>query len=58
VTLAISVMTKPRAPEELRGLVYGLTATPKDDARNWYERPLPLAVGVGLILAALNLWFW
>jgi len=58
VTLAVSAMSRPRPVEELRGLVYGLTATPKDDARNWYERPLPLAGVVGLILLALNLWFW
>ncbi len=44
--------------EELRGLVFGLTETPKDDARNWYERPLPLACVVAVALVALNIWFW
>jgi hypothetical protein len=31
---------------------------PKDDERNWYERPLPLACVVGAVLLLLNLWFW
>ena len=58
VTIAVSLATKPRPDEELRGLVYGLTEMPKDTERNWYQRPLPLACVVGVVLVALNLWFW
>jgi SSS family solute:Na+ symporter len=58
VTIVVSLATKPRADEELRGLVYGLTETPADDARNWYQRPLPLACVAGVALLLLNLWFW
>jgi SSS family solute:Na+ symporter len=58
VTLAVSLLTKPRPDSELRGLVYGLTEMPKDDARNWWERPLPLACVVGAVLLLLNIWFW
>jgi SSS family solute:Na+ symporter len=58
VTIAVSVMTQPRSDSELRGLVYGLTELPKDDERNWYERPLPLACVVGVALLLLNIWFW
>jgi SSS family solute:Na+ symporter len=58
VTLAVSAVTRPRPDDELRGLVYGLTDMPKDEERNWYERPLPLACVVGAILLLLNLWFW
>src|SRR6266849_5270262 len=58
VTLAVSMMTKPRPDSELRGLVYGLTEMPKDEGKTWYERPLPLACVVGVALLLLNLWFW
>ena len=58
VTLAVSAVTKPRPDSDLRGLVYGLTELPKDDERNWYQRPLPLACVVGGVLLLLNLWFW
>ena len=58
VTIAVSVMTRPRPESELRGLVYGLTELPKDEQRKWYERPLPLACVVGAALLLLNIWFW
>src|SRR5438477_2176706 len=44
VTIAISLATRPRPLEELRGLVYGLTSKPTDDVRRWYERPVSLAL--------------
>jgi SSS family solute:Na+ symporter len=58
VTMGISLITSPRPDSELRGLVYGLTELPKDEERKWYQRPLPLACVVAVILALLNLWFW
>ncbi len=58
VTMAVSMMTRPRPDSELRGLVYGLTEMPKDEECNWWERPLPLACVVGVVLLLLNLWFW
>ena len=57
-TIGVSAMTRPRPDSELRGLVYGLTEMPKDEGKNWYERPLPLACVVGVALLLLNLWFW
>jgi solute:Na+ symporter, SSS family len=57
-TILVSLATKPRPAEELRGLVYGLTEMPKDDQQVWYRRPLPLACVMGAIMLALNLWFW
>jgi SSS family solute:Na+ symporter len=58
VTIGVSLMTRPRPDSELRGLVYGLTELPKDEGKNWYERPLPLACVVGVALLLLNVWFW
>ena len=57
-TILVSLATKPRPAEELRGLVYGLTEMPKDDQQAWYRRPLPLACVMGAIMLGLNLWFW
>ena len=57
-TILVSLATKARPAEELRGLVYGLTEMPKDDLEVWYRRPLPLACVMGAIMLALNLWFW
>ena len=57
VTIAVSLATKPRAPAELEGLVYGLTKVPKDEGVSWYKRPGPLAVVVAVALVILNFWF-
>jgi SSS family solute:Na+ symporter len=58
VTLAVSLVTKPKAEEELRGLVMGLTEMPREDDPAWYRRPAPLALAVLAVLALLNIWFW
>jgi SSS family solute:Na+ symporter len=57
-TILVSVATKPRPEEDLRGLVYGLTHVPRDEGLSWYQRPGPLAAMVGCVLVCLNLWFW
>ena len=49
VTILVSVATRPRPEEELRGLVYSLTERPAAEARVWYQRPTTLA---GAVLAA------
>ena len=62
VSIVVSLMTKPKPVEQLRGLVY--SATPKEDLVDpheagmpWYRRTLPLA-GIALVLVtALNLMF-
>src|SRR5216110_1245122 len=46
VTIVMSLATRPRPPDELRGLVYGLTAKPIDDVTRWDERPATLAAVV------------
>jgi SSS family solute:Na+ symporter len=58
LTIAISLMTKPRKREELVGLVRGLTPMASDRARAWYARPAVLAVIVLSMTAALNILFW
>ena len=52
VTIAVSLMTKPRADSELVGLVYSLTEKPRDDGLAWYQRPAVLG---GIVLAATGL---
>ncbi len=58
LTLGISVGTAPRARDELKGLVYGLTPMPSHAHEVWYKRPAVLAVGVLVVTVALNLMFW
>jgi len=58
VTIAVSLATRPRAETELRGLVFGLTATPNEPGLVWYKRPAVLAVVVGVICLLLNFLFW
>jgi SSS family solute:Na+ symporter len=57
VTVVVSLATRPRDPEELRGLVYSLTPKPQDDARGWLQRPSTFALVVLVLTAALNLVF-
>jgi len=58
VTIIVSLMTKPRKDEELRGLVYSLTERPKEGHLPWYQRPVTLGVIVLLMTAMLNVIFW
>jgi len=58
VTTLVSLVTRPRAPDELRGLVYGLTPKPVDTSVPWYERPVALAVVVLAVTVILNAVFF
>ncbi len=58
VTILVSLATKPRPDEELRGLVYSLTEKLKDEGEPWYRRPGPLAVVVLALTLVLNLIFF
>jgi SSS family solute:Na+ symporter len=63
VSVAVTMVTRPREESELRGLVYSLT--PKADFHDanegvlaWYQQPTKLA-GVGLVIVViLNIIFW
>ena len=58
VTIAVSLMTRPRPAEELRGLVYSLTPRPDDEALPWQSRPATLALAVLAMTLVLNLVFF
>jgi SSS family solute:Na+ symporter len=58
VTIIVSVMTKARDQEELKGLVYSLTPRPSQEQMPWYKRPAVLAVAVLVGAAILNFIFW
>jgi SSS family solute:Na+ symporter len=57
VTIAVSLMTKPRPEQEMVGLVYSLTPKPVEGHLEWYERPATLALAVLGILVVLNIVF-
>ena len=58
VTVVVSLVTRPRPDDELRGLVYALTERPRDGALPVLQRPWTLAVVVIVLVAGLNLAFF
>jgi SSS family solute:Na+ symporter len=58
VTIAVSLITRPRPEAELHGLVHGFTPRPGDRAAHWYDRPAWLAVLVLICTLALNVVFF
>ncbi len=58
VTIAVSLVTRPRPDKELVGLVYALTDKPRDSGLDWYMRPAILGVIVLAATAILNLVFF
>jgi SSS family solute:Na+ symporter len=58
VTVAVSMLSKPKPASELHNLVYGVTDIPHEKEMVWYKRPAPLAVIVGIALIVLNILFW
>jgi SSS family solute:Na+ symporter len=57
VTVAISLVTKPRDEKELVGLVYSLTKKPSEEHLTWYQRPAFLGVVVLVLAVVLNIIF-
>ena len=60
VTIIISLLTRPRPADELRGLVYSMTPRVGGDdyLLPWYTRPKVLAVFVLTATLVLNVVFW
>jgi SSS family solute:Na+ symporter len=59
MTIIISLATRRlKTDEELRGLVYSLTPRTTDDSKQWYRKPVYLAVIVGILTLILNIIFW
>ncbi|MEO8449252.1 MAG: sodium:solute symporter family protein [Gemmatimonadota bacterium] len=57
-TITVSVLTKARPEEELRGLVYSLTDRIPAGSQPWYARPKVLGTIAIAVLITLNVWFW
>jgi SSS family solute:Na+ symporter len=58
VTVAVSLVTRPRAENDLVGLVYSLTPRLRETDQAWYARPAVLGLGVLAVTLLLNLLFW
>jgi SSS family solute:Na+ symporter len=58
VTILVSMVTRPRPEDELKGLVYSLTPRPKDTAVRWIDRPAVFAGFILVFMLLLNLVFF
>jgi len=58
VTVAVSLVTKPKPDAELRNLVYGLTPLPSEGAYPLLRRPAFWAAVVAVVLVAINVVLW
>jgi SSS family solute:Na+ symporter len=62
VTVAVSLVTKPKPEEELRGLVWKLTRTDEQEEQEpgdkvWWRSPILLASGAIVLIVILNIIF-
>jgi solute:Na+ symporter, SSS family len=57
VTIAVSLMTRPKADTELVGLVYSLTPRDRSEHGAWYMRPVVLGVIMMVGVIVLNVIF-
>jgi len=57
-TVLISLSTKPKPDEELRGLVIGLTPDLSIQGEHFYKKPEFFAVLSLIVLIILNVYFW
>jgi SSS family solute:Na+ symporter len=58
VTVVVSLLTRPKPDHELKGLVYGLTPIPSEQAMPLMKRPIFWAAVVAVVFVALNVIFW
>ena len=58
VTVAVSLMTKPKPESELVGLVYGCTDVPSEGDLLLYQRPVFWAGVVAVVFIVLQILFW
>jgi SSS family solute:Na+ symporter len=58
VTIAVSLMTRPKVKEDLIGLVYSLTPKQTDPDKVWYKNPLWLGMIVLFVTIILNIIFY
>lgn len=57
-TIFVSLATKPKSDDELRGLVYSLTPKPPKEQQPWYMRVAPLGLILLIITIILNIIFF
>jgi SSS family solute:Na+ symporter len=58
VTIGVSLVTKPKPDEELRGLVWSLTDKPKVEGLPWYQKASTLGLVLIILTLALNFLFF
>jgi SSS family solute:Na+ symporter len=58
VTVAVSLVTKPKPESELTGLVYGATLIPSEGSLKLTQKPLFWAAIVVVVFIILNVIFW
>ncbi|MGA8030509.1 MAG: Na+/galactose cotransporter, partial [Bryobacteraceae bacterium] len=58
VTIAVSMVTKPKLHSELTGLVYGATELPSEGNLPLIHRPIFWAIVVAVVFVVLNIIFW
>ena len=57
-TIIVSLFTKPKDDEELKGLVYSLTEKPKSINNKWYQKTIPLSIALVIATIILNIIFF
>jgi SSS family solute:Na+ symporter len=58
ITIVVSLLTKPKSDDELRGLVYSLTEKVYATEKKWYLRVGPLSIILLIITILLNFIFF
>ena len=58
VTVAVSMVTKPKPVNELNGLVMGVTQIPSEGQVSLWQRPAFWAVTVSVVFVIFNVIFW
>ncbi len=58
VTVLVTLVTRPKPPAELEGLVYGMTKIPSEGGFPLFQRPIFWAAAVAAGFVALNILFW
>ncbi len=58
ITILVSLFTRPKPDEQLRGLVWSLTEKPTYTAARWYQKVGPIGLVLIIITIILNLIFF
>ncbi len=58
VTIVVSLVTRARSADDLKGLVYSLTPKPREHGVPWYKQPATLAIIVLAMTVVLNFVFF